>query len=89
MVADALRLHDAVADAAVVGRRDARLGHVPVAAIEPRPGVAPPTPEMLEAHLRKHLAATHIPVEIRVVYALPRTPSLKVSLGEVRKMFGC
>lgn len=88
VVADALRTHASVADAAVVARADARLGHVPVAAVELRPGAEPPTAEALAAHLRKSLAATHIPVEIRVLDALPRTPSLKVSLGEVRRLFG-
>ena len=88
VVADALRTHPAVADAAVVGRADARLGHVPVAAVEIRPGAATPSPAELEAHLRRTLAATHIPVEIRILDALPRTPSLKVSLGDIRRLFG-
>jgi acyl-coenzyme A synthetase/AMP-(fatty) acid ligase len=38
------------------------------------------TPDIaaLEAHLRAHLPATHIPARWRIVTTLPRTPSMKV-----------
>jgi acyl-coenzyme A synthetase/AMP-(fatty) acid ligase len=87
-VAGALRQHPAVSDAAVVGLPDARLGEVPVAAIEPRPGVAAPTAAELEAHIRGLLPATNVPARFLVVDALPRTPSMKVSLVEVKRLFG-
>jgi acyl-coenzyme A synthetase/AMP-(fatty) acid ligase len=43
--------------------------------------------QALLAHLRAELPPTHLPVAIRIVDALPRTPSLKVSLNDVKKMF--
>lgn len=86
-VVEALRRHPSVADASVVGVADPRLGAVPVAAIELRPQAEPVTPATLIAWLRDVLPPTHIPAEIRIVDALPRTPSLKVSLVQVRTLF--
>ena len=86
-VAEKLALHPAVAAAAVVGRADERLGEVPVAAIELRPGAARPTDAELEAHARLHLYATHVPAAFLIVDSLPRTPSLKVSIPEVKALF--
>ncbi len=86
-VAEKIALHPAVAAAAVVGLPDARLGEVPVAAIELRAGAAQPSFAELDAHARKHLYATHIPVAYRFVDALPRTVSLKVSLPAVKALF--
>ena len=86
-VVDVLRQHPAVVDASVVGMPDARLGAVPVAAVELSQHAQGVDAEALIAHLRKELPPTHIPVEIRIVDALPRTPSLKVALTEVKRMF--
>ena len=86
-VAEVIRAHPSVGDAVVVGLDDPRLGAVPVAAVELRPGASPVTPEELDALIRKSLPAPQVPVKIIIVPALPRTPSLKVSLGDVRKMF--
>jgi long-chain acyl-CoA synthetase len=86
-VAEKLALHPAVAAAAVVGRADDRLGEVPVAALELRPGAARPTDAELEAHARLHLYATHIPVAFLIVDSLPRTPSLKISIPAVKALF--
>ncbi len=86
-VVDILRQHPAVVDASVVGIPDARLGEVPVAAVElsrTSQGVAE---QELVAFLRSELPPTHIPTQIRIVDALPRTPSLKVSLNDVKRMF--
>jgi acyl-coenzyme A synthetase/AMP-(fatty) acid ligase len=84
----ALLLHPAVSCAAVVGLPDPRLGQVPAAAVQFRPGTPSPSQEELELHLREHVYATHIPVAWRIVNTLPRTPSLKVDNAAVRGLFG-
>jgi acyl-coenzyme A synthetase/AMP-(fatty) acid ligase len=84
-VCEILRLHPGVAEAAVVGVDEPRLGQVPVAVIEPQPGEHP-TPEELEKHLRGHLAAPYIPVQFLYVDRLPYTASTKVHVAEVRKL---
>lgn len=86
-VAEKLTLHPDVAAAAVVGLPDERLGQIPVAAIEIKAGHIHPSDENLRAHARKHLYATHIPAAFLIVESLPRTPSMKVSLPEVRALF--
>lgn len=86
-VVDVLRQHPSVVDASVVGIPDARLGAVPVAAVELSQGAAGVDEQALLAHLRAELPPTHVPAQIRIVDALPRTPSLKVSLTDVKRMF--
>jgi acyl-CoA synthetase (AMP-forming)/AMP-acid ligase II len=85
-VADVLRRHAAVLDAGVIGLPDERLGQVPAAAVELRPGAAV-TEEELEQWAHQHLTHYQVPVEIRVVEELPRTLSMKVSQPEVRQLF--
>lgn len=80
-----LRAHPDVAEAAVIGIDEPRLGQVPVAVIEPRAG-RDPAPGALEAHMRAHLAAPQIPVRFFIVDRLPYTASTKVALGDVRKL---
>ncbi|ONH22053.1 class I adenylate-forming enzyme family protein [Pseudofrankia asymbiotica] len=86
----ALERDPRVRGAAVVGRPDARLGAVPVAAVELRTAVdadeARAVAEALRADAARVLAAYELPVEIRVVDALPRTPSGKADLGAVREL---
>jgi len=76
-----------VSGVSVVGIADARLGQVPVAALELQPGAPVPDVAALEAHTRAALPAPYIPVAFRIVDALPRTPSLKVDLRAVRALF--
>jgi acyl-coenzyme A synthetase/AMP-(fatty) acid ligase len=83
----ALLLHPAVSDAGVVGVADARLGQVPAAAIIAKPGIEPPGFTALEAHLRQHVMATHIPKHWRYVAALPKNPSAKFDRLELKRMF--
>jgi acyl-CoA synthetase (AMP-forming)/AMP-acid ligase II len=84
-VCEMLRLHPAIAEAAVIGVADARLGQAPVAVIEPRPGQNIDAEEA-ERHLRSLLPSPHIPARFLFVDKLPYTDSLKVHLAEVRKL---
>jgi acyl-CoA synthetase (AMP-forming)/AMP-acid ligase II len=83
----ALLQHPSVSHTAVIGLTDRRLGEVPAAAIECRPGAPVPTTAELEKHLRDRLPATHIPTHWRIVDSLPRTPSVKIDLPAVRNLF--
>ncbi|HKH05985.1 MAG TPA: AMP-binding protein [Acidimicrobiales bacterium] len=76
-VEEVLRLDPAVADAAVVGVPDDRLGEVPWAFVVGREG-ATPEPEALAAHCRRHLAPYKVPVRFEPVDALPRNEVGKV-----------
>ena len=84
----ALMLHPDIAEVAVTGIADTRLGEVPAAAIRLKPGTATPDIESLKAHLRQHVLATHLPVKWLFCTELPRTPSLKADRPALRKMFG-
>jgi long-chain acyl-CoA synthetase len=88
LVAEKIALHPSVATVAVVGLPDARLGEIPVAAVEQRAGFPHVSEEELRAHAVKHLQRTHVPVHFRVVDELPRTQSMKVHLPGVRALFG-
>jgi len=80
----ALESHPAVHSAAVVGRPDDRLGETPAAVVELRHSVD--TGELTE-HLRGRLARYEVPTEIRVVDAIPRTPSGKPDLSAIKNLF--
>jgi len=84
-VVAALRRHEAVHDAAVAGLPDARLGQIPVAAVELRAG-ASVTPEELRAHCRSSLAPYEVPAEVFVVSELPRGAALKVDRSRLTAM---
>jgi acyl-coenzyme A synthetase/AMP-(fatty) acid ligase len=85
-VAAVLREHPEVADAAVVAVADARLGEVPVAAVEAIAGASLDA-DALRAWLKDRLLAHQSPVEVKIVDALPRNASLKVSLPQVKALF--
>jgi long-chain acyl-CoA synthetase len=85
-VRTALESHPAVAGAAVVGRRDERLGEAPVAMVELRePGLV--DAGALADYLRTRLARYEIPTEIAIVEEIPRTPSGKADLSAIRSFF--
>lgn len=86
VVAAVLMQHPAVKEAAVIGLADERLGQIPVAAVELREGAAT-TEEDLRAHAQRHLSPYQIPVRFKLVAALPRTVSMKVSRPGVRTLF--
>ncbi len=77
-VEEVLRRHPAVADAAVVGAPDERLGQVPWAFVVPADPSSPPSPEVLDAHCRDALAAYKVPVRYETIAALPRNDVGKV-----------
>ena len=75
--------HDAVREAAAVGRPDERWGEVPVAFVVLRED-ATVTPDALLEHCRAQLARFKVPREITFIDALPRNPSGKVLKRELR-----
>jgi acyl-CoA synthetase (AMP-forming)/AMP-acid ligase II len=76
-----------VRGAAVVARADARLGAVPVAAVELRTNAEPVSAQQLLAAAAAVLARYELPEEVKLVDALPRTPSGKVDLVAVKELF--
>ena len=79
VVQRALERHPDVRGATVMGRSDPRLGAVPVAAVELRPG-ATTTEAALREHAAALLAPYEVPVHIEVMNEIPRTDSGKVDL---------
>lgn len=80
--------HPAVADAAVVARRDDVWGQLPVAAIVLRAGAVDPGDAALADHCRRRLAGHKVPVEFIRVERLPRTSTGKLRRAEVRARMG-
>ena len=68
----ALATHPAVADCAVFGVADDRLGQRVAAALVLRTGAEPPTVEELRDHVEATLARTAAPRELHIVDELPR-----------------
>ncbi|MFG1945844.1 class I adenylate-forming enzyme family protein [Nonomuraea sp. NPDC048826] len=84
-VAEVLKDHPSVRDAAVVGLPDVRLGEVPVAAVEVADGAAF-DPDGLASWARGRLTPYQVPVRFVAMEALPRTPSLKVSQERLKEL---
>jgi acyl-CoA synthetase (AMP-forming)/AMP-acid ligase II len=87
-IAEILRTHPKVGDAALIGIPDERLGMVPAAAIERRDGGPEPTPQELEEFLRTKLPAYKIPARFAIVKEIPRTESMKPRREGLRALFG-
>ncbi len=79
-VEEVLELAPAVAEAAVVGAPDERLGEVPVAFVVDAPGMPPAQDAELVALCREHLVAYKVPVAFHHVSSLPRT-----EVGKLRR----
>jgi acyl-CoA synthetase (AMP-forming)/AMP-acid ligase II len=75
--------HEAVLEAAVVGRPDERWGEVPVAYVVRRDGTSASEDELVE-HCRARLARFKVPKAVAFLDALPRNPSGKVLKRELR-----
>jgi long-chain acyl-CoA synthetase len=86
-VADRIREHPDVADAAVVGMPDERLGEIPVAAVELVPGHILAEADLL-AWMKQRLLAYQMPVAVKIVAALPRNASMKISQPSIKALFG-
>ncbi|WP_416979953.1 FadD3 family acyl-CoA ligase [Streptomyces sp. T028] len=76
-----------VAQVAVVGVPDERLGEVGCAFVVPRPG-AQVTEADVVAWAREHMANFKVPRHVRFVEALPRNAGQKVLKHELRDRFG-
>ena len=70
--------HPGVAEVAVAGVPDRRLGSTPHAWIVPVDAATPPTPDELFAHTREQLAGYKVPRVWHFTDTLPRNPSGKV-----------
>jgi long-chain acyl-CoA synthetase len=83
----ALNAHERVADSAVAGIPDPRLGQIPVALIRLHAGGDPVDAKDLEAYLRVHLPATHIPAAWQFIEEIPRNASMKTDRRAVAALF--
>ena len=79
--------HPAVAQVAVVGVPDERLGEVGVAFVVPRPG-AQIDPDEMVRWCRDEMANYKVPRAVRIVEALPLNASGKVLKYELRQLAG-
>jgi HIP---CoA ligase len=83
-IENALLAHQDVAQAAVVGAPDERLGEVGVAFVIPRPG-SEIDPQELISWSRERMANYKVPRRVEVVDALPMNASGKVLKYELRE----
>ncbi|MCU1672695.1 MAG: AMP-dependent synthetase and ligase, partial [Frankiales bacterium] len=73
----------AIAEAAVIGKQDEKLGEEVVAVVTLKDG-ASTTPEEVIAYCKERLAAYKYPREVRIVDALPMGPTGKILKKELR-----
>ncbi len=88
LVEAALATHPAVADSAVFGVADERLGQRVVAAVVVATGSPAPTLTELRAHVASALPSTAAPREVHLVDELPRRGIGKVDRRELAARFG-
>ena len=88
LVEAALATHPAVAESAVFGVTDERLGQRVVAAIVVAPGCPAPTLAELREHVASTLSSAAAPREVHLVDELPRRGIGKVDRRELAARFG-
>lgn len=88
LVEAALAGHQGVADCAVFGVPDERLGQRVVAAVVVAPGRTAPTLAELRSHVAETLDTTAAPREVHVVEELPRRGIGKVDRRQLTERFG-
>jgi acyl-CoA synthetase (AMP-forming)/AMP-acid ligase II len=79
--------HEAVVEAAVVGRPDERWGEVPVGFVVLQERASVTGDELVE-HCRTQLAKFKVPRDVLFIDVLPRNPSGKVLKRELRDRLG-
>lgn len=84
IIEEVLYRHEAVREAAVVGRPDRLHGEVPVAFVAFKEGVSP-TAQELRAFCREHLGQHEIPRTFTVLDELPKNAAGKIVKRELRK----
>jgi long-chain acyl-CoA synthetase len=82
-IEEVLYAHPSVAEAAVIGKPDERLGEEVVAVVSVRPGCELSAEELI-AYCRERLAAYKYPREVRFVDELPKGPSGKILKSALR-----
>ncbi|CAJ63512.1 MULTISPECIES: class I adenylate-forming enzyme family protein [Frankia] len=86
-VREVLEEHPAVAEAAVFGLPDERLGQVPVAVVELAPGAGPIGEQELRDWCRPRMLPYEVPARALTVPELPRGVSQKVSMPDLLALF--
>jgi long-chain acyl-CoA synthetase len=82
-IEEVLYAHPSIAEAAVIGKPDDKLGEEVVAVVTLKAG-ASVTPEEVISYCKERLAAYKYPREVRIVDALPMGPTGKILKKELR-----